>query len=50
MLVTFTSPGHKLVTRSEEISEGGVPYTRIGIATDKPVIAGQIIITYKPQN
>jgi hypothetical protein len=50
MLVTFSSPGNKLLLRSEEISEGGPPYTRIGIAVSKPVTAGKIIITYKPQN
>lgn len=50
MLVTFSSPGNKLLLKSEEISEGGTPYTRIGISVTKPVTAGQIIITYKPQN
>ncbi|MES2653083.1 MAG: heparinase II/III family protein [Bacteroidota bacterium] len=50
MLVTFSSPGNKLLLKSEEISEGGTPYTRIGISVSKPVTEGQIIITYKPQN
>ncbi len=50
MLVTFTSPGNKLLLKSEEIAEGGTPYTRIGISIAEPVIAGQIIITYKPLN
>ena len=50
MLVTFSSPGNHLSLRSEEITEGGKPYSRIGIAIDKPVISGQIIITYKPVN
>ncbi|WP_257668130.1 heparinase II/III family protein [Parapedobacter tibetensis] len=50
MLVTFFSPGNKLLLKSEEIAEGGTPYTRIGISIAEPVIAGQIIITYKPQN
>ena len=49
MLVTFYSPGNKLLLKSEEISEG-TPYTRIGIYVSKPVTAGQIIVTYKPQN
>jgi hypothetical protein len=48
--VTFSSPGNNLVLRSEEISEGGKPYSRIGIAVARPVTAGQIIITYKPLN
>lgn len=50
MLVTFSSPGNKLLLRSEEISEGGTPYTRIGISVSKPVSEGQIVITYRPQN
>ena len=50
MLVTFSSPGNKLLLKSEKISDGGTPYTRIGISVSKPVTAGQIIITYKPQN
>ena len=50
MLVTFSSPGNHLSLRSEEITEGGKPYSRIGIAIEKPVISGQIIITYKPLN
>jgi hypothetical protein len=50
MLVTFSSPGNQLLLKSEKISEGGTPYTRIGISVSKPVTAGQIIITYKPQN
>ena len=50
MVVTFSSPGNKLLLRSEEISEGGAPYTRIGISVSKPVAAGQVIITYKSQN
>lgn len=50
MLVTFSSPGNKLLLKSEEISEGGTPYTRIGISVSKPVSGGQIIITYRPQN
>lgn len=50
MLVTFSSPGNTLLLKSEKISEGGTPYTRIGISVSKPVTEGQIIITYKPQN
>ena len=50
MLVTFSSPGNKLLVRSEVISEGGTPYTRIGISVSKPVSQGQIAITYKSQN
>ncbi|ACU06152.1 heparinase II/III family protein [Pedobacter heparinus] len=50
MLVTFSSPGNKLSLRSEEITEGGPVYARIGIFIDKPVVAGRMIITYKPQN
>jgi hypothetical protein len=50
MLVTFSSPGHKLLLKSEEISEGGTPYTRIGISFAKPVIGGRIVVTYKPLN
>ncbi|ANH81682.1 hypothetical protein A8C56_12430 [Niabella ginsenosidivorans] len=50
MLVTFSSPGNNLSLRSEEISEGGMPYSRIGIYIDKPVKSGQIMITYKPAN
>ncbi|MNL32832.1 hypothetical protein D3C87_1547080 [compost metagenome] len=50
MLVTFSSPGNQLLLKSEKISEGGTPYTRIGISVSKPVTEGQIIITYKPQN
>ena len=50
MLVTFSSPGNQLLLKAEKISEGGTPYTRIGIAVSKPVTAGQITITYKPQN
>lgn len=45
LLVTFSSPGNKLSIRSEEITEGGTPYTRIGISTEKPVSSGQIVIT-----
>lgn len=48
MQVTFFSPGNKLLLKSEEISEGGTPYTRICISIAKPVTKGQIIITYKP--
>jgi hypothetical protein len=48
LLVTFSSPGNKLSIRSEEITEGGIPYSRIGIYIGKPVNSGQIIITYKP--
>lgn len=48
MLVTFSSPGNKLSIRSEEITEGGKPYSRIGIYIYKPVISGEIIINYKP--
>ncbi len=48
MAVTFSSPGNNLVLRSEEITEGGQPYSRIGIAVARPVTAGQIIVTYKP--
>jgi hypothetical protein len=50
MAVTFSSPGNNLVLRSEEITEGGKPYARIGIAVARPVTAGQIIVTYKPLN
>lgn len=50
MLVTFSSPGNQLLLKSENISEGGTPYTRIGITVSKPVTTGEIIITYKPQN
>lgn len=50
MLVTFSSPGNKLLLKSEEISEGGTPYTRVGISVSKPVSGGQIVITYRPQN
>lgn len=50
MSVTFSSPGNRLLLRSEEISEGGTPYTRIGISVAKPVTAGRVIITYKPLN
>ncbi len=50
MLVTFSSPGNQLLLKSAEISEGGTPYTRIGISVSKPVTEGQIIITYRPQN
>jgi len=49
MLVTFSSPGNKLVLKSTEIAEGGPPYTRIGIAVSKPVSEGQIVITYRTQ-
>jgi hypothetical protein len=48
MLVTFSSPGNRLTLRSEEIAEGGEPYSRIGIAISKPALAGQIIIHYRP--
>lgn len=48
MLVTFFSPGNQLLLRAEEISEGGTPYTRIGIYLSKPVTQGQIVIIYKP--
>ena len=48
MVVTFSSPGNKLSIRSEEITEGGTPYSRIGIYTEKPLLSGQIIITYTP--
>ena len=44
LLVSFSSPGNKLSIRSEEITEGGKPYTRIGISTEKPVSSGQIVI------
>lgn len=50
MTVSFSSPGNNLVLRSEEITEGGKPYSRIGIAVARPVAAGQIIVTYKPLN
>ena len=48
MIVTFSSPGNNLSIRSEEISEGGTPYSRIGIFTEKPVNSGHIVVTYKP--
>ena len=48
MLVTFSAPGNHLTLRSEEISEGGDPYSRIGIAISKPALSGQIIIRYSP--
>lgn len=48
--VTFSSPGNNLFVRSEEITEGGKPYSRIGIYIEEPVVAGQIIITYTPVN
>lgn len=48
MRVSLSSPGNKLIIRSEEIVEGGVPFVRIGVATEKPVKAGQIIVTYLP--
>ena len=46
--VTFSSPSNKLSIRSEEITEGGKPYSRIGIYMEEPVGSGQISITYKP--
>ena len=48
MLVTFSSPGHKLALRSEKISEGGAPYSRIGIYMDEPALTGKIVVTYLP--
>jgi hypothetical protein len=50
MLVTFSSPGNKLSVRSEEISEGGNSYSRIGIYVNKPLKSGQIIVNYKPSD
>jgi Heparinase II/III-like protein. len=50
MVVTFLSPGNQLVLRSEEITEGGAPYTRIGIAIVRPVASGRIVVNYKPLN
>lgn len=50
MEVSFFSPGNHLSLRSENISEGGTPYARIGIFIDKPVAVGWIAITYKPVN
>jgi hypothetical protein len=49
MLVTFSSPGNTLLIRSEEITEGGAPYARIGIYTEKPVSSGRIIVSYTPE-
>ncbi|MDR2776059.1 MAG: heparinase II/III family protein, partial [Tannerella sp.] len=46
--VLMTSPGNKLSIREEKISEGGTPYTRIGIYIDKPLKEGKIILTYIP--
>ncbi len=46
MQVTFSSPGNQLSLRAEEISEGGTPYIRIGISTEKFVRSGQIVIIY----
>ena len=48
MIISFSSPGNNLSIRSEEITEGGTPYSRIGIFTKKPVGSGQIIVTYRP--
>ncbi len=48
MQVTFTAPKNKLAVRSEEITEGGTPYTRIGIYLEKPAAAGKIVVTYRP--
>ena len=48
MTIAFSSPGNNLSIRSEEITEGGVPYSRIGIFTEKPVSLGQIVVTYRP--
>ncbi|WP_349318587.1 heparinase II/III family protein [Chitinophaga sp. MM2321] len=50
MIVRFSSTGNSLVVRSEEISEGGTPYTRIGIAIKGPVRSGSIRISYEPLN
>lgn len=38
----------KLIVRSEVISEGGVPYTRIGIRINKRVKSGMIRVSYTP--
>jgi hypothetical protein len=48
MKIIFTSLGNQLSIKTEEISEGGKPYTRIGIYVDKPLASGQIIVNYKP--
>jgi hypothetical protein len=48
MEVLMMSPGNKLSIREEKISEGGTPYTRIGVYIDKPVKEGKIILTYIP--
>jgi len=48
MMVIFSSPGNNLSIRSEEITEGGTPYSRIGIYLKTPAIAGQIRVNYEP--
>lgn len=48
MLVTFSAPGNHLTIRSEEITEGGKPYCRIGIGITKPALNGQIVNNDRP--
>ncbi|TDE14854.1 heparinase II/III family protein [Dyadobacter psychrotolerans] len=48
MLVTFSCPGNQLSVRSEEITEGGAVYSRIGLYTVKPIISGKLTVSYKP--
>lgn len=46
LLATIHAPGAVSI-RSEEISEeGSVPYTRLGIRLDQPILAGTIRITF----
>ena len=50
MKVSFESPGNQISLKSEIISEGGVPYSRIGISLNRPVASGQIVLSYTPVN
>jgi hypothetical protein len=50
MKVSFDSPGNNLSLKSETITEGGVPYSRIGIFLKKPTVMGQIFVNYTPVN
>ncbi len=48
MKVKFKSSTDKLILGSEIISEGGAPYTRIGIRVKEPAKSGMIRVSFTP--
>ena len=48
MLVTISSPNSGFSLKSEQISEGGEPYTRIGIYLNHPMLSRRVSVSYTP--